>query len=173
MFILWQETNPLSDETLHLCGSMEIRSCFWKCVMVLVGWITLTFFSCKSWSAKLPSFFYRKQSTLSRSKECLPLGINVIVHCWKFKAFWTFASYYSVSIGRQMPCKRKSSSSFYTVPKPWRNIIYLLLFVKYSCVLSFAHLKLTTWLDVSWSYLPSAQGAECHNESREMSSHQF
>lgn len=53
------------------------------------------------------------------------------------------------------------------------NVIYLLLFVKFFYILFFAHLKLITWLDVSWSYLPPVQGSECHNESRKMSPDQF
>lgn len=72
-----------------------------------------------------------------------------------------------------MPCKKKAVPISIPELSHVSNVICLLLFVKLFYILSFAHLKLITWLDVSWSYLPPVQGSECHNESRKMSPDQF
>lgn len=157
--------------TLYEYTFIQLHSITLNCIT----WITwLMFFSYKRWSTKLPSFLYIKESILSRSKEYLPLGILPLVTAGNLKHSELLPPIIQYLLVERCHARKKGVLlSIYTIPKPWSNIIYLLLFVKYFCVLSFAHLRLTTWLDVSWSYLPSVQGAECHNESREMSPHQF
>lgn len=93
--------------------------------------------------------------------------------CWSFKGSKTFASYYWVRICGEMPCKKKSSSRFYTLPKPCKQCHLSPTFCEDFLCSLLCVLEPNYLVDVSRSYLQPVQGSECHNESREMSPDQF